>query len=61
VILDSTGKQLITSTAKSGNIGFPSTPEGIEHFAKMLTSTAKRLTAEEIGKLVEALGSREKE
>jgi hypothetical protein len=61
VILDSAGQELATSTAKSGNIGFPSTPEGIEHFQKMLTSTAQRLTAEEIGKLVEALGSREKE
>jgi hypothetical protein len=60
VILDSTGKQLITSTAKTGNIGFPSEPEGIVHFEKMLTSTAKKLTAEEIGKLVEALGERDK-
>lgn len=60
VILDSAGKQLITSTAKSGNIGFPSTPEGIVHFEKMMTTTAKKLTAEEIGKLVEALGEREK-
>jgi hypothetical protein len=61
VILDASGKQLITSTAKSGNIGFPSTPEGIEHFAKMLSATAQRLTKEEIGKLVEALGSRAKD
>lgn len=60
-ILDSSGKQLVTSTAKSGNIGFPSTPEGIEHFEKMLSTTAQHLTKEEIGKLVESLGSRAKD
>lgn len=60
VILDAEGKQLITSTAKSGNIGFPSEPAGIEHFETMLTTTAQRLTKEEIGKLIEALGARER-
>jgi hypothetical protein len=60
-ILDSTQKTLITSQGTFGNIGFPSTPEGIEHFEKMLTSTAQRVTKEEIRKLAQELGGREQE
>lgn len=55
-ILDAEDKTLITSQGTFGNIGFPNEPEGIEHFETMLTSTAKQLTKEEIGKLIEALG-----
>jgi thiol-disulfide isomerase/thioredoxin len=53
-ILDADGKVLITSNAPasdarsgSSNIGFPSSPEGVEHFLTMLKQTAPRLTQEQ--------------
>jgi len=39
-ILDSKGKTLVTSDTPEGNIGFPSTPTDVEHFLKMLITTA---------------------
>src|SRR5207237_5503818 len=38
-ILDTKGKPLATSDAPGGNIGFPSTPQSIEHFISMLDRT----------------------
>jgi hypothetical protein len=56
VILDGDGKQLATSNQPNGeNIGFPSTPEGIEHFRTMLTQSAQRMTAKQIDGLVKDL------
>ena len=54
-ILDADGKVMITSNAPamedsrsdSTNIGFPSSPEGIEHFLTMLKRTAPRLGQEQ--------------
>lgn len=60
-ILDADGKALITSNAPqpedygSTNIGFPSSKEGIAHFAKMLADTAPRLPAEALGRIRLAL------
>jgi serine/threonine-protein kinase len=47
-ILDSQGKVLITSNGKNGNIGYPGQPEEIDHFMKMLRSSAKTITPEEM-------------
>ncbi|HVU86098.1 MAG TPA: thioredoxin family protein [Pirellulales bacterium] len=55
VILDADGKRLITSTGPNGNIGHPSSPEGREHFAKMLRSTARHMSEQEIKTLLDAL------
>jgi protocatechuate 3,4-dioxygenase beta subunit len=61
IILDGDGKPLITSNAEeaeeygSTNIGFPSSPTGIEHFLKMLKQTAPRLSAETLTILREGL------
>lgn len=57
-ILSSEGKTLATSDAAGGrNIGFPTAnePEGIEHFLKMLKSTAQRLTDEDLETLRKSL------
>ena len=50
-ILDSQGKVLVTSDGPKGNIGYPAKPEEIEHFMKMLTTTARRLTPEQLATL----------
>jgi thiol-disulfide isomerase/thioredoxin len=62
VILEASGKPLITSSSKeleeetgSSNIGFPSSPKGIDHFAKMLTRTAPGLSADALAALRQAL------
>jgi hypothetical protein len=52
VILSAEGESLITSDSEKGNIGFPSEPEGKVHFEKMLRTTRKRLTDEEIQSLI---------
>jgi thioredoxin-related protein len=44
VILDPTGKVLISSVGPMGNTGYPSEPSEIDHFLSMLTATRKRLT-----------------
>jgi hypothetical protein len=55
-ILDAEGKKLATSNQTDGeNIGFPSTPEAVEHFQAMLTRSAQRMTADQIGTLVKDL------
>jgi hypothetical protein len=48
VILDADGKPLITSDASEGNIGYPSEPKEIEHFEKMLRTTAQHMSDAEI-------------
>jgi hypothetical protein len=55
-ILDADGKVLAACNDKDGqNIGFPTDPAAIAHFAAMLRSTAQRLTATDIARLTEAL------
>ncbi len=48
VILDADGKPLITSDAHEGNMGYPSEPKEIEHFEKMLRTTAQHMSDAEI-------------
>ncbi|AWM41355.1 thiol:disulfide interchange protein precursor [Gemmata obscuriglobus] len=55
VVLDGAGKALVTSDGPKGNIGFPAEPGEIEHFAKMITATRKRLTDQELDTLKAAL------
>jgi hypothetical protein len=50
-ILDAKGKVLVTSDGPKGNIGYPNKPETIEHFLKMLGTTARRLTPEQLAAL----------
>jgi len=54
-ILNAEGDSLITGDNDEGNIGFPSSPAGIEQFKSMLTKTRQRLTDEEIATLLMAL------
>jgi hypothetical protein len=54
-ITEADGTVLATSEGEMGNIGMPSSVEGIRHFRKMLESTSRRLSANEIGELIESL------
>jgi hypothetical protein len=54
-ILDAAGKPLITSTGPGGNIGFPIEPAGVAHFETMLRTTARRMSADELRSLRDAL------
>lgn len=50
-ILDAKGKVLITSDGPDGNIGCPQEPKDIDHFMKMLTTTARRITHDQLVQL----------
>jgi hypothetical protein len=54
VILDAKGEKLITSDGKDGNIGYPTNDDDLAHFRKMLTKTAKRLSAEQVDTIADA-------
>ena len=54
-ILDAKGKPLITSDSPKGNIGYPTKPEEIEHFLKMLRTTAQQITPEQLSALQKSL------
>jgi len=51
VFLDSRGKALATSNGPKGNIGYPATPEEIEHFIGMLKKTARKLEPAQIDQI----------
>ncbi|HWE40234.1 MAG TPA: thioredoxin family protein [Isosphaeraceae bacterium] len=53
--LDADGKALTTSDGPRGNIGYPATPEEIAHFLKMLETTHKGITKEQIDALGDKL------
>lgn len=56
VMLDSNGAPVIDSNLADGqNIGFPTAPQEIEHFATMLKQAATRLTAADIDRLKASL------
>ncbi len=55
VILDKTGKPLVSGTSPRGNIGIPDTAQETSYFAWMLRATAQRLTDEEITVLVSGM------
>ena len=50
-ILDAKGNVLVTSDGPKGNMGYPNKPERIEHFLRMLGTTARRLTPEQMATL----------
>ncbi len=54
-ITEPDGTILVTSHGSLGNIGFPSTLEGIRHFRQMLERTARKLTAVEVDDLIRSL------
>jgi beta-lactamase regulating signal transducer with metallopeptidase domain/uncharacterized GH25 family protein/thiol-disulfide isomerase/thioredoxin len=54
-ILNAQGEKLITADAPEGNIGYPSKPEEINYFLKMLESTAQRITPEQFATLRQGL------
>lgn len=56
VILDASGKKLVTSNLPDSgrNIGFPSEEEGQRHFASVLKSTRLRMTDQEVEDLAKA-------
>jgi hypothetical protein len=54
-ITEPDGAVLAHSRGPLGNIGFPSSLEGIRHFRAMLERTARTLTADEIGRLTDSL------
>jgi thioredoxin-related protein len=53
VFLDPRGTAIVTSEGPKGNIGYPATPEGIEHFIVMLKKAARKLDRAQI-EMVEA-------
>jgi RNA polymerase sigma factor (sigma-70 family) len=54
-ILDDKGKVLANGDGPEGNIGFPSGPEGIDHFLHILADTAPRLTTAQLAGLRQSL------
>ena len=54
-ILDAEGKVLITSDGPEGNIGHPGEPDGADHFIKMLSTTAQRITPDQLAAIRAAL------
>ncbi|HEV3344041.1 MAG TPA: hypothetical protein VG125_26945, partial [Pirellulales bacterium] len=55
VVLDKTGKPLVSGTSPRGNIGIPDTAQETSYFAWMLRATAQRLSDEEITVLVSGM------
>jgi hypothetical protein len=54
VMLSPTGKVMITSAGPLGNIGMPSSVEGIRHFRSMLEEAKQAMTTNEIDSLIES-------
>ncbi len=55
VFLDARGTALVTSAGPNGNIGYPATPEAIEHFIAMLKKAARKLDRAQIERVEAAL------
>ena len=54
-ILGADGTMIIDSNGPGGNTGFPAQEEEIAYFSKMLSASAKNLSADDQKKLVESL------
>ena len=54
-ITEPDGTILVTSHGSLGNIGFPSSVEGIRHFRQMLERTARKLTPAEVDDLIRSI------
>ncbi|MEI7460649.1 MAG: thioredoxin family protein [Pirellula sp.] len=57
-IMDESGTELANSVGPQGNIGYPSEPSEIAHFADMLNRTKQRMTDAEVESLVKDLNDR---
>ncbi len=57
VILDSTGKELASSFAPDGNIGYPYQPNEISHFIAMIRETRKKLTDADLDRIAADLNA----
>jgi len=55
VILDAQGNSLITSDSDDGNIGFPKSSDEKSHFERMIRTTARNLSDEEIVEFLDGL------
>ncbi|WP_390620289.1 M56 family metallopeptidase [Rubripirellula amarantea] len=55
VIFDANGKRLIDSNGPMGNIGSPSSFEGVKHFSRMLEVGRRRMTDKEINALISSI------
>jgi len=56
-ITEADGTILAVSRGPLGNIGFPSSVEGIRHFRQMLDRTVQRITSEEVDRLISSLSA----
>jgi hypothetical protein len=54
-ILDADGRELISSDGPNGNIGYPGRPEEIGYFLAMIEKTKRRMSAQQIGAVKQAL------
>lgn len=54
-IVDVKGQVLATSVGPKGNVGFPVEPHEIAHFMAVLKKTARHMTADDLGKIEQAL------
>jgi thiol:disulfide interchange protein len=61
LFLDADGKQLATSEAPKGNVGFPYEPPEVAWFASMLQTTSLHLTAADVDALKASLAAARKE
>ena len=57
-ILDESGTELANSVGPQGNVGYPSEPSEIAHFADMLNKSRQRMTDAEVESLVKDLNDR---
>ncbi len=55
VILDADGKELISSDGPKGNCGYPLLPHEIDHFLRMVRTTATRTSAAQLAELKQEL------
>jgi hypothetical protein len=55
VFLDSRGDAIVTSDGPKGNIGYPATPEEIEHFIAMLRKSARKIGPAQVEEIEAAL------
>ena len=56
-ITEPDGAVLAISRGPLGNIGFPSSLEGIRHFRQMLDRTVQKMTSDEVDRLISSLSS----
>jgi hypothetical protein len=54
-IAEPTDAIVVTSDGPLGNIGFPSSTEGVWHLREMLDRTAQRLNSEDLDKISQCL------